>query len=289
MGLAVDVRKDDAAAPSSLESAAQDAKTLAGIRIARNAAGVDMTILDRATGKTVHRTLSVPAGAEPPAPELVVLRTVELLRASLMELEAPHPSRGDVPSGPEVRALLPPPKATERPSGTLSAAVGPAALLSAGAAAGMDVGIALDGFPRRDFPLGVRLAARIPVLASSVTGTGGYASVTDTSLRASALLRLGPCCGLISAYVGAGVSLDILSFQGVATPPYTGRTVNALAVSPVLEAGIDVRLVSPLHLQVGAAIGCDRPATRVLFGTRDVGDWGCPLASAGGALAYAWP
>jgi hypothetical protein len=288
MGLSVDVRKEPGSAGAPLETAARDAKTVVGIRLVNNEAGVDMTILDRATGKTVHRTLSVPAGAEPPAPELVVLRTVELLRASLMELDAPHPSRGEVPAGPEVHALLPP--ATRRAAaGIFSAGIGPAVALAPGAAAGLDMNLTLDWFARGAFAFGAELALRTPMIGTRVSGPEGFANVSDTAIRVSALLRLGPCCTRLSADVGAGLSLDILSLDGVGTPPDTGRTVRATGASPVAEAGLRLRLFGGWYVRLEGSVGCLLPSTLINFANRDVGNWGCPLASAGAAIAFAWP
>ena len=78
-----------------LEARARAANAVGAIRITGSGSGsVEMTILDRATGKTVSRHLAIATPSDPASAELVATRTVELLRASLMELEAPHPPRG---------------------------------------------------------------------------------------------------------------------------------------------------------------------------------------------------
>src|SRR5688500_8238648 len=67
----------------SLEDRARSAQAVAAIRVMSAGSGfVEMTIVDRATGKTVSRRLAIATPADPAAAELVATRTVELLRAS---------------------------------------------------------------------------------------------------------------------------------------------------------------------------------------------------------------
>jgi hypothetical protein len=77
--------------------------------------------------------------------------------------------------------------------------------------------------------------------------------------------------------------------DGFAAPNYIGRTVQGFAASPILESSIGVRLFDGIHLRLAGSIGCIRPQTVVHFAGRNLGDWGCPLASAGGDLSIDWP
>src|SRR5216683_1126525 len=87
LGLVVKLVPADASHSPSLEDAALTAGAVAAIRIAPMGGGdVDMTILDGVTGKTVSWKLVAATTVEPAAGELIATRTVELLRASLMEI-----------------------------------------------------------------------------------------------------------------------------------------------------------------------------------------------------------
>ena len=80
---------------------------VATIRIASTTGGdVDMTIIDGAGGKTVSYRLVSPPSADPAASELIATRTVELLRAHLLELTHQEPRRQE-PVVPVSRAAPP--------------------------------------------------------------------------------------------------------------------------------------------------------------------------------------
>src|SRR5450755_1368167 len=131
LGFQVDL-KLESSPELPLEALALDARAVAAIRVKPlDAGGVEMTVLDRATGKTVHRELTRVVAADPAGEELIATRTVELFRASLMELNADHPSRGEVrPSQPVVALVHREEELQVRGrSGTLSLAAGPALLL----------------------------------------------------------------------------------------------------------------------------------------------------------------
>lgn len=126
----VNVREDDARQPLELRARALGA--VAAIRITLFGPGtVDMSIVDRATGKTVSRKLAIATSSDPAATELIATRTVELLRASFMELSATHPARGDVPVPAEARALSVVDEAS-RGSGSVSVTAGPALTFDGG-------------------------------------------------------------------------------------------------------------------------------------------------------------
>jgi len=106
LGFQVEVQPETAPL-RSLEAIAEEAGAMAVIRVkSLLAGGVEMTVLDRVTGKTVHRELARASESNPADRELVATRTVELFRASLMELSADHPTRGAVTASPPVQALV---------------------------------------------------------------------------------------------------------------------------------------------------------------------------------------
>jgi hypothetical protein len=194
-----------------LASEARRASAFAAIGVGPTSAGnVEITVLDRVTGKTVRRELLGRSLGDPTTRELVALRASELLRASLMEIEAPHPPRGDVPVTPPVQRVAQAPETIRRPehrlrlateSGVLIApgiAVAPLLLASLGAKVnerlelGVNVGSQLTPTTRTFQEGRVEAAARWlgfgPELLLLPRGEGRVALGVDAQLR---LLWLG--------------------------------------------------------------------------------------------------
>src|SRR5688572_12877487 len=97
--------------PRSLERSAREVGAFAALRIVPWERGIEVWIADRITGKTVLRELVVAPGEA--TEDVVALRAVELLRASLLELELPHEQSGDVPPPPAVKRLVTRPKSVQ--------------------------------------------------------------------------------------------------------------------------------------------------------------------------------
>lgn len=82
--------------PRDLGRAARQTNSLAGFRVIVAEKSVEVWIADRVTGKVVLREALEQDSASKGSESVVVLRAVELLRVSLMEVEAPHEPRGEV-------------------------------------------------------------------------------------------------------------------------------------------------------------------------------------------------
>ena len=108
-GLGVDVivlKPPDEGSPSRapLEQAARSVGAVAAVRLVASSEGkVEVWVADRVTGKAVVRELDAPeSGASDAA---VAIGSVELLRASLMELHSGEPPHGDAPANEKIQAL----------------------------------------------------------------------------------------------------------------------------------------------------------------------------------------
>src|SRR5580693_842067 len=114
-GLGLDVivlKPPDEGSPSRapLEQAARSVGAVAAVRLIASSEGkVEVWVADRVTGKAVVRELDAPAGGTSDA--AVAIGSVELLRASLMELHSGEPPHGDVSASDEIRSLALPPSA----------------------------------------------------------------------------------------------------------------------------------------------------------------------------------
>src|SRR5262249_3907446 len=107
----VTVPEDDAQPTRrNLEQAARRLGAIAAIRITPLRQGAELGIFDRVTGKTVLRAVRFDeerqASSNLPAEALVSMRVVELLRASLLEIEAAQRPRGELPPPPEAKRLV---------------------------------------------------------------------------------------------------------------------------------------------------------------------------------------
>src|SRR5580692_9028947 len=108
-GIGVDVivlKPPDESSPSRapLERAARSVGAIAAVRLIASSEGkVEVWVADRVTGKAVVRELDASeSGASDAA---VAIGSVELLRASLMELHSNEPPHGDAPATPKIEAL----------------------------------------------------------------------------------------------------------------------------------------------------------------------------------------
>jgi len=87
-----------------LEQAARNVGAAAAVRLVPSTEGtVEVWVADRVTGKAVVREL--PASGTGASDAAVAVGTVELLRASLMELHSGESPRGEVAPTPQIVAL----------------------------------------------------------------------------------------------------------------------------------------------------------------------------------------
>jgi hypothetical protein len=268
-----------------LELRARLADAVGAIRITRQGSGsVDMTILDRATGKTVSRHLPIATGTDPASSELVATRTVELLRASLMELEAPHPSRGDAAVTPEVRALAAP--VPEPRASTLAVAAGPALVASPELGVSLDLWVAVLLRTQSGFGVTARVVA--PGSGSELESPEGRVSASAWQYRLGAVFE-GPQLTLVlSPHFEAGATLVRLTTDGVASAPFRGVEQHSMLWGPWVSAGLRCEFVPRLSVLAAAEIALLFPETVIRSDGREVATFGRPLVAANAGMEIAW-
>lgn len=287
LGFDVETVQAPGLAPSRplLEATARDRGAIAAMRIVPSRAGVEVWIFDRVTGKTVLREVVTDPDPARPDFETIALRTVELLRASLMEIDAPHPSRGEVRPPPAVRAIGPrrrPP--TRGPRTRL--ALGPTLALSPGG-----VGPALDLLAevRLAGPesIGATIVALVPTLPARVADAeAGSASVlvallgADLCWRPHGSPRLQPD-------VGAGAAMVLLHLAGSARSGFVGTTDDTLSVLPYVRGGARLGLWRGIGLVAETLMGLAIPQPSIRFAGSEVAVWGAPLVAASVGLEVA--
>jgi hypothetical protein len=275
---------------ASLESLALEARAVAAIRVEPLAAGgVQMTVLDRATGKTVHRDLVRVTAADAAGEELIATRTVELFRASLMELNADHPARGEVVAAPPVQALVAheDEQQLRRRSGAVFVSAGPALLVMPSWRPSSQFWLQAAWISK----VGVGLSAELfsPLSAARLTAAEGSVELRGTSYRLGAVWDFGGSEAAFSVRIAGGWSLTTLSVQGMASSPYVGAQDDFVTWAPWLGVGSRLRISNHFALLVQGSGSLSLPRATVRFDEREVADFARPafLGSLGPELS--WP
>lgn len=300
LGLRVELLPDRR--DSSLEAQAREAGAVAAIRVAPVRGGaVQMSIVDRATGKIVHRKLAIASHTDPAAAELIATRTVELLRASLMELSAAHPPRGEIEVTPAVRQLVAASPGTpgdaeelagttDRGSGIqkFSFAAGPALVYSAHWQPGIHAAAGVTWSLTERLALAAGLA--LPVTAAELSVNEGQVELRATHYRLGAAVALGPARAVVSARLLAGIAVNRLELDGAASSPeYVGEDDDVLVASPWVGAALRLRLSRNLAVLGEVVTSIALPRTTIRVAGRELHDWGRPAVWATTGLELSWP
>ncbi len=264
--------------PAELAADARRAGAFAAIGIGPTAEGsVEITVLDRVTGKTLRRELLGRSLTDPTTRELVALRASELLRASLMEIEAPHPTRGDLPATPVVAKVAVAPETIRRPERRLRL----------GAESGVLVAPGLSATPLLQATVGARLFERLELgatLGSQLTA-GGRASDAGRIEAVARWFGLGPKLLLLPRREGSRVALGLqaqltllgLSASGFAVDA-THRGQSHSVWTPAGTLGIDskIRLHKQLWWALEPSLGFAFSELSLRADGQDVKVWGRP-------------
>jgi hypothetical protein len=283
--LGLEVRSVPVVEPDvSLDERARSSGAVAAIRIAPSGKdAVEMTIVDRATGKTVQRRLAIATPSDPASAELIATRTVELLRASLMELAATHPARGDVVVPAEVTESV---VRETQGSGEFSFGLGPALVFGAGAPA------LLSGW----VSLSIRTSSGFGITAEWLPSLGGTElSVAEGSVKLSASeYRLGafyetPAFGPgFSGRVLAGGLLLHLALEGETQAPYVGAQDDLVAGGAWLGAELRFAVTRYFGVLVRGDAAVTAPLLVVRSAGREVATAGRLLGATVLGLEVSW-
>jgi len=266
---------------SEVEDAAPETASFATISMNRaaNGAFADVWISDHITGKTVVRRLEV--GSAENATSVLAIRTLELLRASLLEVAANAPPAEKPMAAPNdvmkwIEPALPAPPPAPPPLR------GPALGLGALALHGLR-GIGLAAGPTAAFSYGLdpwfaRVTLAGPLLGPDLQAVGGSATVRQELAALSIGVASFPDPVGVHAWVGAG-AYD-LHTDGSASAPY--RATSGDVVSFMTTAGVGaLARIAPrvgLTLEVTALMLAPQPV--VTIAGHDAGSAGLPSLGA---------
>ena len=276
LGLEVTTAKATDNLGVGLEAQARGLGAIAAVRVSAISGGqVDMTIVDRATGKTVNRRLSVDKNADPAATELVAIRTIELLRASLLELQATHPQRGEVAAPGRLKEIvaesyrpaeLPAAAVQVRapgryPVSNVSLLVGGDVTFTRGWSGGWGLGFGASARLARS--LALEGMAQVPLSAMKRTGVGGEVSLNLALGRAG--LRFMTTQEPLRFGCSMGGMLVHLSSSAEALPAYAAHSENLTAAGPYAAVFVAVGVHRAITLRFEQSEAYLLPDTIVRF------------------------
>lgn len=272
--------------PSALEAIAHDKEALATIYLAGGEHVLEIWIADRSTGKTVIREIPArPGGA---SDDTAVTKTVELLRASLLEVQFQSGSEKLPPAleklvAPPVAPPIaePPPLAPlpKLPERLVTIRLGPAIAFGAGGLPpSAQVNAEVVGALSDLVALGGELS--IPTVPTSFEEPEG--SFSRSQFWGTAVLELHPAGkqALVDPRAGVSLGLQIANGEGDGRGANLSGGAVTVAVVGLAEAGIAVPLSEVVALDAEIDCGVAMPRTDYLIGDRVIGSAGWPSCSA---------
>lgn len=304
--------------PDSLEAIAERTQAIAAIIIDQPEGNVSgrLWITERVTGKTLFRKVR-PEKVSPDAPTIFALRAVELLRASLLELQEPHPTRGTVEATPQLKNLVTPPAAAPKPAAPAPVAGAPKpAPAPAAPPATQKPEPRAPGRPRWSASAGIRLLGGpggMPWAAGPTLGVAWHAApgwtlqlqgsgpfsarvedrgagaltnqeTVELRVRGDLLRRH----SLVVPYLAGGIGIHRMGASGTAPAPSLG--VSNAAWTPTASMALGMRLRAANNLSLIAEAETVFTASRqvVVFGDRTVATAGRPLVAGTIAGEVSW-
>ena len=254
----------------ALERTARSLGGLAAVHLLPADQGSQLWVLEPATNRSVTRELLRPAGSSAD-PNEVALGTLELLRASMLELHPPTASTTPTPApAPRAPVLV---AAPERPA-TLSLLGG----------VGVELGVRSVGpslstvwalWLRLGGCFGARGFAVLPIVGEHSRLPEG-----DVEVRPS-LLGVGLTCGAaprgwLRPHVGLGIALSYVETRGTAPDPQLSHRASTWLGGGYGLLGVGLRLSRDVRLDLDATgVVLPTPAVVVAQG-REVATWGAP-------------
>lgn len=261
----------------TLERLAREGDYAAILHVDRQRAQVQVSVLDRMTGKMSARRLEAEQHL---APRDVAVRAVELLRASLLELTAVQPPEREV----EVPAQLVPIRVrTPRWGLSLGGAV-------AGAPGGLSPLAALRlAFWGMIHPnVGLVVSGMAPLSSARVEGPEGEALVRIGWITGGARFALAPNHRWVRPSISVVAGPVFLGMEGQAVPPYRGGRARVVSGVVESELALDFVLSPQWRIRLAGAVGVCVTWPEVRFAGRRVARWCMPYGAGQAGVAIEW-
>ncbi len=258
-----------------LDDLARQEDAAAAVRIAPVSGVVEIWVADRVTGKTVYRQVEIPADVDG-SEALIAVRTVELLRASLLEINAPHATQGEVEPAPALKDMTAVGFNARTSRFTLD--VGPS--LSAGAF-GIEplVHILLGAHVRVTEVVGAELFGMFPLIPTVIKEEEGEADAWSGFLGAGLRLTFSDSDSRWAPSLGAGAGAIFIYVRGQAGEEYTGHDDWKVAFAPHFRGGLSVTLTRTFGIRADLLAAWSVVDVAIRFAGREVAAWDQPLIS----------
>jgi hypothetical protein len=270
---------------SSLDASAREVGAVAAIRAVPSGESVEVWIADRGTGKTLEREMA-DESADPDS--ALVLRTVELLRASLLDIALPEEPAGEAPSPPDIaRALeIRPPSAlaAERPLPSspppplrvLRFALAPGVLVSPGGFSPMPAfGVGIDW--RLTDTTGLVGLGMISLADARAEQPEGTVDLSVWSAGAAVRLFLTEPQSPWAPSIDVGAMLLHLTSGARAEKGFIGLSSSASAAAPFVRVGLARSLPLPVRLRADVLVSALMQGVSVRVADREAATWGEPM------------
>jgi len=269
-GLGLDVKtvfkNESEQLPRDIIEAARATGAVAAFRIVVAGDRADVWIADRITGKVVLREM-LPRGAKIDG-RVVALRAVELLRASLLELDMRRAPQGEPP----------PPVALTENSGLLqdlerfSLSADSAFLWSPGGC-GPGLGVAAAVAWRPTW-IGARLSGGSVLAPATITRPEGTGEVTTRWLALDAVLQPRRTRIAWRPRAGLGFAALATNLHGVPSGPRTSNQQTVYTLSPMASFDLGWAVHSRVRLGIGVAYLRPLRSVDILVAGTAVGSYG---------------
>ena len=269
-GLGLDVRtvlkNEDERLPRDIIEAARTTGAVAAFRIVIDGDRADVWIADRVTGKVVLREM-LPRGPKIDG-RVVALRAVELLRASLMELDVRKPPQGEPP----------PPVVLTESSGLLqdlerfSLRADSMFLWSPGGC-GPGIGVAAAVAWRPTW-IGARVSGGSVLVPATITRPEGTGEVITRWLAVDAVLQPRRTRIPWRPRAGLGIAALATNLRGVPTGPRSAYQQTVYTLAPMASFDLGWAIHSRVRLGLGVTYLRPLHDVDILIADSSVGSYG---------------
>lgn len=278
----------DEVLPRDLRSAARATGAVAGFRVLVSERTVEVWIADRVTGKISLREVLPQQGDSRVSEGVVVTRAVELLRASLMELEAPHPPLGEVPAPAALARIASYPRPPARSGlwfggGVLAGLYGGSAEALGTTVGSLGARLALGSA----FSVGLQGASSLQ--GPNRSAVGGEVSFSARWIGLEGRHERLWLDGRLHGSVGLGIGVIQSRAKGDPVPGYTGTERSSVAPAPYLPLSVGWVVSLALRLDAQALFAWSLRPFAVASGGEVTGRFGAPVGGLGASLFVALP
>jgi len=255
--------------PSAIEQAARSESAAIGVAPLEAGTGIEIWLVDPVTEKLAFRELILGLYQPNEAPDVISVRMVETLRATLIELGQRRVESQAPPKSP-----VAPPAPRLPPRWTLGVGAGgafsPGRLGSVGYF-NLSLGWAVT--PR----FSLLVDGALTPFSAHLHGNEGTAAVDWRWAGAALRFCVTDPNASFRVRSGAGAWLSVMTLSGQAPAPFENHRSSVVSAIPHVDLSAYWSITDRLGIGADAAAGVALPAVEVDFAGRDQTTWGRPL------------